>query len=82
MTMPADWQEVTIAAGQSESEEIAISYDEISIPPGKLTKADGSKFQGRDRPRYDVEQTDAGCKIVLQGPATEDLVFRVKSETL
>lgn len=79
--MPADWQEVRIAKGATESEVLPIPADAISVPPGQVRKADGSKFHGRDRPRFDVEEIDANSsRIVLDFPADEDVVFKVKRE--
>jgi hypothetical protein len=74
----AQWQDVTIAAGEIESAEIPIPYEEIVVPAGRITDADGQKVQRADRPKYDVEESGSGSKIVLAAPADQDLTFKVK----
>ena len=75
--MPADWQDVPVAAGSTESADIAIPADVIVVPPGQVKDASGKK--PKPMPDFDVVPSgDAGSKIVLTMPAAQDLVFQVK----
>lgn len=80
-TMPKKWQDVTISAGQMESDLIPIPMGDLACPPGRMRGADGTKFKGSERPRFTVVEPEAGqSKIVLNEPAPTDLVFKVKAE--
>lgn len=79
--MPAKWQDVTIPAGQMESQDIDIPHELISVPPGKVRAGDGSRFKGNERPRFTVVEPTAGqSRIVLNEASDKDLVFKVKAE--
>lgn len=79
MPTKSPWQTITIPAGQSEV-EVDVPFDNISVPPGKVRKADGSKYSGHDRPRFDLDESGTKTKIVLHVPASEDVKFQYKNE--
>lgn len=78
---PPNWEEVRIPGGAKESDVIPIPTDRIAVPPGLMRKTNGSRFKGNERPRFFVEDSNGGSKIVLSEPAPEELVFRVKEES-
>jgi len=78
--MGPNWQDVTISSGATESAEIDIPFGSMVVPPGRMTKADGTKFKGNVRPTFRIEESGTNSKIVLDAPAPEALVFKVKTK--
>lgn len=77
--MPANWQTVTIPAGQTEA-TIPLSLDTVSVPPGRARKADGGRWSGHDRPRWHLEEAGTETKVVLSKAAAEDVVLSYKAD--
>jgi hypothetical protein len=72
------FQEVRIAKGQTESEEIAMVPDAVNAPRGQVRSATGQKMVGQQAVEFTVQPSGQGSKIVLAQPAPEDLTIRVK----
>lgn len=74
------WNALHVSVGDLETEEIAFQDTQaLVIPRGQIFDEDGDKLKGKERPRFNVVDTDTGAYAVFHDALKQavTLIYRI-----